>query len=370
MSDDNIAEETALRLKRLIEEAELSKPDRFLAERCLRRLAQPLRLTVFGTDAKHAISLINLMIGQPVVSPSINRARIQFVYGKTAYARVQFRGGSQERVEGADFRRLFDNNPTRVRIYVDLPVLKKLSILVAAEENPEALCADVEKTLPPADISLWAGDALTAPLNEVWKNLPDRLRDHSYLVLSPNMDFDSWKPIAQEFVEILRVDPRRAQEAKSGENGVDKEEFRESGGAQLVKTIKREIEVLVQSACDAAEVLFLRYADVTAEPEPSERPVSEHVEGAPGSDVRPSTEIVEHVLNAPAREQVYSVPLGKLASRSRMLSNPSQRTMITQRTVSMAMKNMPKNPSRTVSKKPRAKSRRSTRGATPWSLDL
>ncbi|MEO0509268.1 MAG: hypothetical protein AAF065_05370, partial [Verrucomicrobiota bacterium] len=247
MSDDNGELEAALRLKELIDHAELTRADKALAERCLRRLSQPLRLTVFGTDTRHAISLINLMIGQPVVSPSIPRARIQFLHGDVAHARLQFRDGTQRRIEGSEFRQLFDDNPTRVRIYIDLPVLKKLSILVAAEENPTALCSDADKTLPAADIAMWAGAELSAPLIEAWETMPDRLRDHSYLVLSPKMDFANWKELAQEFVEVMRVDPTAAQEAKDGPEGVDKVAFKESGGAQLVKTVKKEIDLLMQA---------------------------------------------------------------------------------------------------------------------------
>ena len=123
------------RLGRLIETVELSRNDRFLAERCLRRIENPLRLTIFGTDTEHSISLLNLMIGQSVVSPLMPRARVQFVYGDEIYARLQFRDGSQERVEGSDFKGLFDRQPSKVRIYANLPVLKKISILVAAEPD-------------------------------------------------------------------------------------------------------------------------------------------------------------------------------------------------------------------------------------------
>lgn len=364
MADEERLEETARRLKRLVETADLSRSDRFLAEQCLRRLEQPLRLSVFGTDPRHALWLVNLMIGQPVVSPSIPRARIQFIYSKTAYASVQYRDGSQERIEGNQFRRLFEGNPARVRIYIDLPVLKKLSILVAAEKEPDQLCADVDKTLLAADIALWAGAELSPVLSDVWESVPDRLRDHSYLVLSPEMAFGSWKGIAQEFVEIIRVDPRRAQEAKDASDGVDKEEFRESGGAQFVKTIKKEIDLLVQSALDGGEVLLLRYEDGNGDDVPQAKLAAE-VEDR----------LSEKVRSRPMREQVYSVPLGKLASRSRLLQTaaPGVRKPVTPRTVSMAIKNMPKNMTRPVSKtaiKARPKSRRSRPGATPWSLGL
>ena len=227
------------------------------------------------------------------------------------------------------------------------------------------LCVDTDKILPPADISLWTGDELSIPILEAWRSIPDRLRDHSYLVLSPTMDMESWKSIAQEFVEIMRVDPRRAQEAKENPDGVDKAEFKSSGGAQLVKSIKKEIDVLLQSSLDASEVLFARYGD-EADEEPPMPPANVRTD-------RPADltdEIIERIVSRPMRDGAYSVPLGKLASRSRLLGKPTPQPKVTSRTVSMAIKNMPKT--RPVSKsgpKPRGR-RRSGPGATPWSLGL
>ncbi|MEO1537786.1 MAG: hypothetical protein AAFR73_08635 [Pseudomonadota bacterium] len=369
MSDASRELEATLHLKRLIDGAELSHADKMLAERCMRRMAQPLRLTVFGTDPRHALSLVNLMVGQPVVSPSIPRARIQLVHSEEAHARVQYRDGSQERIEGSDFRRLFDDDPARVRLHVNLPVLKKISILVATEADPTALCADIEKTLPPADIALWTGAELSEPLIEAWENVPDRLRDHSYLVLSPDMDFGNWKPIAQEFVEVIRVHPRRAQEAKSQPGGVDKEMFRESGGAQIVKTIKREIDMLTQSALDASDVLLSRY-DAVNGPDVDAPAAFPHAR----TKTKPADPDAQEAQELSARDQVYSVPLGKLASRSRLLGNSGAANSAPKpRSVSVAIKNMPKTPTRPASKvgtKPRVRSRKSGPAATPWSLGL
>jgi hypothetical protein len=387
MSKESGAQKTSLRLQRLLEDGELSKSDRFLAEQYLRRLEKPLRLTIFGTDPKHAISLLNLMIGQPVVSPSLTRARIQFFHSETTHARLQFRDGSQERIDGSEFRRLFDDNPSRVRIYVDLPVLKKLSIMVAAEANPNALCSDVEKTMPAADIALWTGAELVDPMSDVWHSVPSRLRDHSYLVLSETMEMDSWQSIADEFVDVFRVDPRRAQEAKSREGGVDKAAFKDSGGAQIVRTIKKEIDVLVQAAMDASEVMLIKYADQidqAAQTEPTasaeaKEPVPTSEAGAPLKEVANSdvtTDSHDHAGSSPQmREQIYSVPLGKLASRSRMLKTQGQNANkeTKPRTISMAIKNMPKKISRPVSQssaKPRTRSRKKGAVHTPWSLGL
>lgn len=375
MSEEHV-KDIADRLKLLLETAELSRSDRVLAEQCQRRLEQPLRLSVFGSDPKHAISLINLMVGQPVISPAITRARITFMHSEVPHARLQFRDGTRTRIEGSEFRRLFDDNPSWIRIYIDLPVLKKLSLLVASESNPKSLCSDFEKTLPGSDIALWAGADLADPMTEVWQKMPERLRSHSYLVLSPTMNPESWAPIAPQFVEVMEVDPRRAQEAKTRESGVDKAAFKASGGAQLIRTIKKEIDLLIQSALDAGEVLLIRYGDQL---DKRVNEIAESIADTPvEEDTAPSSsmdeaakdaEFLERLTTPTPREHAYSVPLGKLASRSRLLNKPTQAPMITQRTVSMAIKNMPT--SRTVSKSgpKRVRSRRSG-PATPWSLGL
>ena len=397
MIENETAKRTAVRLRRLIEKDEISRSDRHLAERCLRRIEHPLRLTLFGTDPQHAISLLNLMIGQPVVSPSIPRARIQFFHSEVPHARLQFRDGTQKRIEGAEFRNLFADNPSRVRICLDLPVLKKLSIILATDSDPDLLCSDAEKTMPGADISIWAGGDFGGPMLSVWRNLPDRLRDHSYLVFGPKMDVESWAEIEGEFVEVLRVDPRRAQEAKSRKGGVDKASFRDSGGAQIVKTIKKEIELLTQSALDAGEVLLARFADQiedsgdvegieeTSFPEVGSAQLARSVSTpvaerklARETDPKREQEIEEilaQVKSRPVREQVYSVQLGKLASRSRLLgsSGGTPQSKAPQRTVSQAIKNMPKRVSMPVSKSlatRRVRSRKSRPSATPWSLGL
>jgi hypothetical protein len=200
------------------------------------------------------------------------------------------------------------------------------------------------------------------------------------------MEFQSWKGIAQEFVEILRVDPRRAQEAKDAEGGVDKEEFREAGGAQIVKTIKKEIDLLLQSALDAGDVLLMRYSEEAGEPEEAAIETEASMEldetrtditNDPDLDVRDENdEAMEQVLSRPIPDKAYSVQLGKLASRSRLLNSSTpgvRKPAPAPRTVSMAIKNMPKNVARPVSKvatKARIKSRKSRPGATPWSLGL
>ena len=259
MIDEDSAKKIADRLSRLLSSDKLDSDERRTAMRCHRRLGRPLRVTIFGTNPKHAISLLNLLAGQPLVPPNQTQARIQIVHSETPTAEIQLRDGTRQELREDKFREIFVDNPQKVRIAVDLPVLKKVNFMVAANANPRDLCADAEQTLIPSDFVLWAGDALTDPVLEVWTKLPQRVRDHSYLVLPQSMDDASWDVISGEFVSVVHVDPRLAQAAKTNRNGADKEGFEQSGGKAIVKVVKKEIEVLRQSALDAAQIMLIRH---------------------------------------------------------------------------------------------------------------
>lgn len=375
MSDEEKAGVVARRLRQLINTVDLAEADRYLADQCLRQLEQPLRLTVFGSDPNHAISLANLMIGQPVLSASADRVRARFLHGDAAFARLQFPDGTQRRIEQGDFQQMFDEKPAKVRVHIDLPVLKKLSILVATEADPEALCADVDKTLPGSDIAIWAGGELAPSVAEAWHAIPDRLRSHSYLVLPQDMDASSWDGIASQFVDVLRVDPSRAQEAKTRPSGVDKVAFKEAGGTQLVRTVKKEIDLVLQAALDAGEVLLARHAHKLIEGRDNE--ASPTIDARYGKEVPGEDPSIGRFTESPedVDPEDSHMPFGKITSRSKLLNTPTQGKgpSITSRTVALAEKNMPKANSRTMSKsapQQRIRSRRSRPSATPWSLGL
>lgn len=376
MTEDTRAGEIAAELTRLLDRVDLPEADKVLGSQCLRRIEQPLRLTIYGTDTTYAISLLNLMIGQPVIPPTLRRARVQFLHGEIPYARLQFRDGSQKRIDGSDFRRLFDDNPHRIRVYVDLPVLKRLSMLVAVDRNPKALCADASKTLGGADLAIVTGDEVTDQMQRMWRQVPQPLKDHSYIVLPHDAELEPWRVIEPDFVKVLRVAPRRAQEAKSAPGGVDKEAFRKAGGAEIVKTMKTEIEMLTRSAMDAGELLLMRYAaELAALPEP------EAPSETDATDVEPPAMSSEEAAALLAEagpvephgfEQLDPALLGKVASRSRLLSNRTESAGDDTPTPEPPVKNMPVR-TRPISKlgsRPRIRSGRSRPAPTPWSMGL
>lgn len=311
-SDDNNKAEMVDELHRLMQSEVLSENDSNLAQQCLRRLTQPLRLTVFGTDPKQAMGLLNLMAGHQILPTAVRRARVQVVHSETTQGLLEMRDGTRRRLTPEDFETAFDDDPARVRIGLDLPVLKKVSFMVVADDQPAAICEEAS-ALRSSDIALWTGFSLTEGMKLVWSGCTEWLRDHSYLALSPLNDVEDWSAIQDEFVETLIIDPRLALHAKAGGNT---EAFKQAGGASLVKTIKKEIDVLSRAATDAAAVLLARYkADSPENSEEADQSEPTEDLSEYGNHYRLRRESRASFMTSTTRDAVPSQPNKKVGRR-------------------------------------------------------
>lgn len=258
MNEAERVTDTANRLQKLVTAGILSDEDATTAMLCHRRLMQPLRLAIFGTNPKHALHLLNLLAGQALVPPFLGQVHVHVVYSDTPYAEIQLGNGDSKRIEGNDFREIFAENPVRAKLGVDLPLLQKVAFLINANPDSAELCIGATRALTPCDMVIWAGEEMDERMAETWFSMPQKIRDHSYLVLSHNADDQSWESVKTEFVGVHMVDARAAQAAKIKKGGVDKKAFRQSGGSAIVKDIKKDIENLRVSAFDGAEFILTR----------------------------------------------------------------------------------------------------------------
>lgn len=274
-----------------------------------------------------------------------------------------------------------------MRVGLDLPALKKMSVMVAADGDAAVLAKDVEDTLLASDITVFVGGDASEPLIDLWSELPDWLKDHSYLALSPETDAAPWTGIADEFADVLTVDPELALAAKAAPGGVDKEAFKAAGGTTLVKAMKRELDVMPQAAMDAAEVLLARFpmdhtqvavpaspapastdeaaASVHASPVPKERqPLGSHASGSAKAAAKSGEAhgpVVEDGGQSVSRRPGRPPPEPEIAPERRATG---ERVQSGERSESTSKPVMPKRV------RSRAVSKRTRRGATPWSLDL
>ena len=398
------------RLRGALASERLSPSDSRLARQCIRRLEKPLRLILLGTDAHHAMQLLSLLSGVSMPVANGDFTRIQAVHSESQFAEVEVSDGTTHRIEPGSWDNIFDLNPVRVKFGLNTPALTKISVMVATDFDPDALAVDLEKSLPASDIALFAGGEVNDQILSMCRDMPVRLKDHSYLVLSPDMDAGAWGPVIGDFADAISVDPSEALAAKACDGGVDKEAFREAGGMALVKIIKREIEVLRQSALDAAELLLLRLEAETSDDQVQDTDdfffgedeeheltppaagdgekvvsasgvfsISTEIPSSVANDiVQPTAEVVSFPDGASARNSDFGD--GQMGDHETMLrrrSTPGSKTnsgRVKSRPVSRNVQSKPvKVQSRgAVPKKSRGSSRANKQrpAATPWSMGL
>lgn len=261
MASETDSAELVDRLISLLSRVHLSDADENVAQQCARRLSQPLRLILLGSDSQHAVSLLGFLVGLDLRCPTVDRLRVQCVFSSEPFASVEYSDGTTRTMGGNRISDAFSEDPVRVKIGFDSAVLRKLSFMIAVDRDEQQLSAEIEQTLVASDIALFCGDALSAPMRALIGRLPDRLKHHSYLTLPPAKPLAEWQEVADDFAGTVQIDPRAAQAAKSAVGGVDKEAFRQAGGTAMVRAVKRELDVLQQAAVDAAQVLLTRHAE-------------------------------------------------------------------------------------------------------------
>ena len=199
--------------------------------------------------------------------------------------------------------------------------------MVIANQDSIALSNDVANIVNACDVVIWAGGGCTPELTDVWATVSESLQGHSYLIPRPGDDLEIWANVAPTMAEVFEVDARRAEAAKVRKDGIDKSAFKDAGGPQIVKAVKKEIDILNQSAIDACHVLLMRYADEVAAAK-IEAPVPNETEGGdeqplqlenPQLDPHLDGVQVDEERAQRVRRQIYTVPLGKVATKSRGL---------------------------------------------------
>lgn len=262
--------QTVARLAQALKSGRLTSNSEEIAGQCLKRLESPLRLTVLGTNAKFVNQLLNLLVGARVVDPNAGHVTMQVLHNDRPAAVAIYADESRKTFRDEDIVSAFDGSPSRIRVGYDLPSLKKVSFLRVSADDTAGLAKSIRWSVMPSDLVLWTGTTFNENDAKIWGALPQRIRDHSYLI-QPLDGVASAETLRDSgFVDLLRVDPRAASAARERPGGVDKTSFKNAGGTALVRAVKKEIEISAQSALDAAQVILMRNAKQLEDlPEPT-----------------------------------------------------------------------------------------------------
>lgn len=282
----------------------------------LTRMETPLRLSVLGLRCSGKSALMNLLLGSNVFPQDLALPTVSMTYGAEPTAKCTLASGEVQTLQGSDLHAISAMQPAFVELMMPLAALRKLSLMeVVAGDDPAEQLRAVRWAAKRTDIALWCTQNCTDLERQLWSVLPDRIQDHSFLVLTKADALGEAGQLAGlvknartvgdgYFRQVLPVATKVALAARQPGGVVDKTVMRSSGAIALISAILREVEAGERAAADAADI-FLRQIDFDPKPTKAKTEEPEQTQDTPEPQVEAVKEDVEQ--QAPAEENVVPI---------------------------------------------------------------
>lgn len=151
--------------------------------RLLARLSAPVRLALLGPRGAGKARVRDILAGRAVLPRQAHTASVELVFGSRERGRLVYSDGSAERFDGAPPDSTDWSSVALVRLQAPLPVLERISLLeVVADDPQDDLIAAAAWAVRRSDMLLWCTSDFGPAERAAWDVVPDRLKDHTYLV--------------------------------------------------------------------------------------------------------------------------------------------------------------------------------------------
>ncbi len=286
-------------LKAVIDSGRIGGAEKERAAQLLARLNAPVSVVVTGLPGSGKSSVINVLLGQVAIPEGIDLPVIECVGGRIPRTRFVRGDGTEDRTEGLALRGTVPEDVALVRLELPVPALNEMSLteIRLAGSYCEQRAA-VELAVDRADVLLWCSEAFTDAERALWRDVPDRIKDHAFLVLTKadrllmRGELDAkiaalQDVVAEEFYWLFPLATLQALAAREG--GAEGEAlWKASGGKALAAAIARQVALGRTADADNALVFLNRHgAGIDAAPlgdgrpaEPSPAPAPEGGAGA------------------------------------------------------------------------------------------
>ncbi len=283
---DNAGDDTVIeRLEWALDADTLPKAAQEYARHLVRRLSQPVRVSVLGLPGAGKSQLVNMFLGEAVVPDGVALPTTEYAYGDEPQMIVTGTDGAVIKVHGADVTALSGRNAAFLRVELPIDILHRINLLeVVTDGTTEELTSGVDWVVRRTDIALWCTQEFGKREQEIWRRVPDSLKDHAFLVLSKADKLSAEKllrervasletVVAEEFHSLFAVATLQALRAYQG-GAVDEAQFHASGGGALTSEVLRHAERGRRADFDSAHMFLARY----------------HVDAAPRTGAAPKSE--------------------------------------------------------------------------------
>jgi hypothetical protein len=268
----------ASRLQDALARGVLPPETRQRGQQLVAQLTKPPRIAVIGFPGSGKTGLVNMLLADRLMPDLPGIPVSELCHGETPRLRLELADGSSHEVAGyADQMAL---PPDTIRSVQHLPD-SRLHDWSFLEINLSGDSADQRELLGWAakrtDIAIWCSQRFDHRERALWSNVPDHLKDHSFLVLTKAdqlflkgelaTQIAALQPVvAEEFLSLYPVATMQAIASRRSEAGGDKALWGSSGGKALFQGIRQQVEQARLADLDHASLLLDRCKIATPAP--------------------------------------------------------------------------------------------------------
>ncbi|MBM7069118.1 dynamin family protein [Actibacterium sp. 188UL27-1] len=241
------------------ERDDLRSDERRIYDRALSlrsRLSGPPRVLIAGEFSAGKSTLANLMVGADLIPTSVLANHIppvEFSHGEVGQAHAAWWDTRVDvTFDTLDFAGLTAVEPDYIRLNAPSPFLEKIRLAdTPGTSDPATLVDLMQSVARHSDVMIWCTNAVQSwkeSERRTWSELPERLRQHSVLVVT-HMDLPAIRKGRQrvldrlnrlagdDFTQIIPFSAPDAGRAISAGVVTDTEQWRNSGGEALVDQV-------------------------------------------------------------------------------------------------------------------------------------
>jgi hypothetical protein len=245
-------------------------------ETLLKRLRQPVRVTLMGLPGSGKSTLTNLLLNDIVIPKGISLPTTQYVHGESPEATLTLTDGRTETLAGADPFEIAAASPMYVEVALPLAALGRINVLeivapATLQDQQRAMHWAAKRT----DVAIWCTQHFDRSEQALWDTMPDAMKDSGFLLLThadealARGQLDQTlahvrQNFAYQFNKIMPIATPSAIAARQPDGTVDKPMMQKSGGLTLISSILRQVDMSLQGTVDQAELMVKTHKDAPA----------------------------------------------------------------------------------------------------------
>ncbi len=258
-------------LKEILDRGGMPQSARLAGLGLLRRLSGPVRVAILGLPGSGKTSLVNMLVGAPLIPDDPAIPTLHLSYGKPPRLTATLTDGELTAIADLSFKRLAGLSAQSAQIDIPAPLLQHFSLSdYVLPTDPPAQHEVLEQALRRSDIVLWCSEGYSQQDQALWSGVPDVVKDHAYLVLtkadkaaatgSLGQLMQVVGPVAsQDFHSVFPLAALQGLAACKGGKPADMEKWTNSGAATLVRSLRDHAASGRREDIDFADVFISRY---------------------------------------------------------------------------------------------------------------